>query len=79
MYMQRQMDEESRKLTTINVENGLHCYNCLPFGIVVTPAIFERTMENILQGMPKVILYIDHILAMRPTEKRYLNNLEAVV
>ena len=50
-YLQIPLDEASQKLVTINTHKGLYKYNRLPFGIAAAPSIFQRTMENILQGL----------------------------
>ncbi|CAG2226124.1 unnamed protein product [Mytilus edulis] len=54
-YQQIVLDEESRTYVTINTHKGLYQYNCLPFGVSSAPGIFQRTMENLLQGIPKVV------------------------
>lgn len=56
VYQQMSLDEESQKFATINTHKGLFQYNRLPFGISSTPGIFQRTMENLLQGIPHVIV-----------------------
>ena len=43
-------------------------YNRLPSGIASAPAIFQRTMEGILQGIPNVSIYIDDILVTGDTK-----------
>jgi hypothetical protein len=77
-YQQLVLDEESKKYTTINTHKGLFRYNRLPFGIASAPGIFQRVMENILQGIPNVIVRIDDILVTGPTRGRHLENLENV-
>ena len=47
---------------TINTHKGLFKYNRLPFGVASAPAIFQRTIESLLQGMKHVVAYIDDIL-----------------
>ena len=57
-YQQLVLDEESRKLTTINIHKGLYQYRRLPFGVSTAPAIFQRTMECMLRDIPHVCLYL---------------------
>ena len=63
----------------INTQKGLYRYNRLPFGVSSAPAIFQRTMENILQGLPQVCIYIDDILITGRTEEEHLHNLGKVL
>jgi hypothetical protein len=53
------MDEESMKLLTINTHKGLYQFTRLPFGVASSPAIWQRTIDQILQGLEGVqcILY----------------------
>jgi hypothetical protein len=60
-YNQVVLDEESRKYVTINTHQGLYQYTCLLFGIESAPAIFQRTMDTILQGLDKVGYILDDI------------------
>ncbi|KAL5479657.1 hypothetical protein EMCRGX_G023208 [Ephydatia muelleri] len=78
-YLQLQLDEESRKLATISTHKGLFCYNRLPFGVSSTPAIFQRTMEGILKGIPYVHAYLDDILVMGTSESEHLQILEQML
>ena len=78
-YLQVLLEDESKKFTTINTHKGLYQYNRLPFGISSAPAIFQRTIENILQGIPNVVVYIDDILITGKTESEHLRNLEEVL
>ena len=43
------------------------------------PGIFQRTMENILQGIGNVIIRIDDILLTGTTRRKYLETLEEVL
>lgn len=78
-YLQLQLDEESRKLATISTHKGLFCYNRLPFGVSSAPAIFQRTMEGILKGIPYVHVYLDDILVTGTSESEHLQILEQVL
>ena len=78
-YQQLSLDTESQKLVTINTHKGLFQFTRLPFGIASAPAVFQRTMDTILQGIPQVICYIDDILVTGKTEAEHLSNLEEVL
>jgi hypothetical protein len=78
-YQQVPLDEESQKLTTINTPKGLYQYTRLPFGISSAPAIFQRVMETLLQGIPNVSVYIDDILVTGRTQEEHLQNLQDVL
>ena len=60
-YQQIMLDHDSRKYVTINTHKGLYCYSRLPFRIASAPAIFQRAMDSILQGIPRVLCYLDDI------------------
>ena len=72
-YLQLPLDEASRKYVTINTQKGLYQYTRLPFGVASAPSIFQRTMENLLRGIPKVCVYLDDILITGATEIEHLN------
>ena len=78
-YQQLLLDEESKKFTTINTHKGLFLYNRLPFGISSAPGIFQRTMENLLQGIPQVVVRIDDILITGKDDQDHLKNLNTVL
>ena len=78
-YLQIPLEEGSKKFTTINTHRGLYQYNRLPFDISSAPAIFQRTIENVLRGIPRVCVYIDDILITGNTEDEHLRNLNEVL
>ena len=78
-YMQMILEEDSRQYVTINTHQGLYRYTRLPFGIAPAPAIFQRTMDTILQGIPHVLCYIDDLLITGVDDKEHLSNLEEVL
>ena len=61
-YQQVALDEASKKFTTINTSKGLYHYTHFPFGVSLAPAIFQRMMEGLLQGILNVSVYLDDIL-----------------
>ena len=79
VYLQIPLDEQSKEYTTINTHKGLYCYNRLPFGVASAPSIFQRIMENLLQGINHVCVYLDDILVTGTIEQEHLQNLNAVL
>ena len=75
-YLQLPLDEKSKSYVVINTHRGLFRYNRLPYGISSAPGIFQRTMENLLQGIPHVGVYLDDILISRETAQEHLRALE---
>ena len=49
------------------------------FGIASAPAVFQKTMDTILQGMEGVICYLNDILIMGKTKTEQLKNLKKVL
>ena len=61
-YQQLPLDLDSQQFVTINTHCGLYRYKRLPFGIASSPAIFQRTMDIILQGLEDVVAIQNNIL-----------------
>ena len=78
-YLQLQLDESSQEYITINTHCGLYHYTRLPFGVDSAPAIFQRTVETLLKGLPMVVAYLDDILVAGKTEQEHLTNLAQVL
>ncbi len=78
-YQQVLVDEESQKFLTINTQRGLFTYQRLPFGVASAPAIFQRIMEGLVQGIPKVAVYLDDILITGVDRADHLENLGVVL
>ena len=77
-YHQLLLDEPSKKLVAIDTTRGLFQYNGLPFGISSAPGIFQRVMDNLLQGIPGVVVYLDDILVTGPSDREHLASLKEV-
>ena len=50
-YQQLPLADESKQYVVINTHKGLFRYTRLPFGVSSAPGIFQRVMENVLQGI----------------------------
>ena len=78
-YLQLLLDDDSKPLLTINTSKGLFQYKCLPFSVASAPAIFQRTIESILKGIPHTSVYLDDILMTGDLVTEHLHNLEEVL
>ena len=78
-YNQLLLDEESRKFVTVNTHKGLYQYTRLPFGIASAPAVFQRVMDTVLQGIDGVACYIDDIIITGKNDEEHLTHLEEVL
>eukprot|EP00061_Rhincodon_typus_P009421 g32919.t1 len=79
VYLQLWLNEASQKYATINIHKGLYQYTRLPFGVSSACAIFQQTMENIFQGLPQIIIYLDDVLITGSTNKEHFKNLDIVL
>ena len=77
-YLQLALHPESKEYCTVNTHRGLYRFNRLPFGIASTPALFQKVMDTILQGIPGAMCYIDDILVTGPTDEAHLQTFEEV-
>ncbi|XP_032888189.1 uncharacterized protein K02A2.6-like [Amblyraja radiata] len=78
-YLQMEVEEDSRHYLTINTHKGLYRYNRLVFGVASAPAMWQRAMEQVLQGIPGTQCYLDDILITGRTVEEHLSNLERVL
>ena len=77
-YLQMELDEESRGLLTVNTHKGLFQFNRMAFGVASAPAIWQRTMDTILQGIPNVQCFLDDIVVAGGNMEEHLHLLETV-
>ena len=75
---QLELDEDSQKYLTINTHKGLYRYKRLPFGASSAPAIFQRIMDQLLQGVKFTVCHLDEILISWGSPEEHLAILEEV-
>ena len=78
-YQQVHLDDKSKEYVVINTHKGLYRYNRLPFGVSSAPGIFQRIMENLLQGIPHVAVYLDDVLITGSNDDEHLKTLNLVL
>ena len=64
--------KDLKKYFVINTHRGLFSYNRLPFGLSSAQGIFQCTMESLLHGIPKVVVYLDDNLVTGLSEEDHL-------
>lgn len=69
----------STKYCTFNTPFGRYCYLRLPFGIKSAPEIFHRAMEQIIEGLEGVRVYIDDIIVWGSTLQEHNQRLYKVM
>ena len=50
-------------------------YTRLPYGINCGPGIFQRTIEQVIQGIPGTAVYLDDVVCTGVDESSHRNNL----
>ena len=78
-YLQLQLDDNSKKLVTMNTHRGLFQYHRLPFRVSAAPAVFQRCIETLLQSCHGVSVYLDDILITGSIIEEHLQNLDHVL
>ena len=78
-YHQMEVEEESEEYLTINTHQGLYRYNRLVFGITSAPAIWQRSMDQILEGFEGTSCILDDMIITGKDDKEHLENLVEVL
>ena len=78
-YNQLLLNKQSQLMCSWSTHIGVFKVKRLPFGIKTTAAIFQTTIENLLRGIPHVVVYQDDITVTGPDTKSLLSNLETVL
>ena len=73
------LDDNARHFLTIDTYRGLYHYTRLPFGVASAPSVFQKAMDQILQGIDGVLCFLDDILVSGKTEKEHLEYLQKVL
>ena len=78
-YLQMEMDDESKEYLVLNTHKGLYRLNRLAFGIASAPAIWQRAMDQLLQGIADTHCILDDILVTGVDDEHHIANLQAVL
>lgn len=78
-YQQLPLDTESEQYLVVNTHKGLYKYHRLAYGVSTAPAIFQKTMDQILHGITNVVCFLDDILVTAPTMEEHIAVLDKVM
>ena len=74
-----EVEEESQEYLTINTHQVFYRYNRLVFGITSAPAIWQRSMDQILEEVEGTSYILDDMIITGKDDKEHLENLEEVL
>ena len=81
-YWQIRMSRESQEKTTYATEQSLFEFKVMPFGLRNAPAVFQRLMKKVLDGLNAdgdfVAVYLDDIRIFLETVEEHLRHLALV-
>ena len=69
-YSQIKLDEHAAELSVINTHKGLFRINRLQMGMKNSSAIFQKCMEQLLKGVPGVIVYQDDVMLCAESDRQ---------
>lgn len=78
-YLQMEVAEPYRKYLIIATHKGYYRYKRLPFGVSSSPLIFQRYMDELLQGIEHTGVYLDDIIITGMTREEHIKNLRMVL
>jgi hypothetical protein len=71
VYVQVELDDDSKRLCNINTHRGVYEYQRLPLGVKSAPGIFQAIMDNMLTGLPFATAYLDDIVVVSRNLKEH--------
>ena len=77
-FLQIPLSSEAKKLTVINTPFGLFEFNFLPFGLTVSPSIFQQTIEEIISGIQIVIAFQADLLIFFSSTNEHIKTLNSL-
>jgi len=80
-YLQVPLDDHTSRLLAFTTPTGHWEMRRLPFGVKTSPAIFQRTINNILAGLVNVIcvIYMDDCCVFGDTADELVQRVETVI
>jgi hypothetical protein len=78
-FWQMALDPKSRPYTAFTVPGmGQFEWKVVSMGLASAPSAFQRLVEQVVKGIPKVVVYIDDLIIHSKDHKEHLATLDAV-
>ena len=74
-YWQVPLTARAKQVYSFVTGDGLFSFDVLPFGCKNAPASFQRLMNEVVKGIPKVSCYLDDIIVFSDTLQEHLDQL----
>ena len=79
-YWQVPMADKAKELTVFVTPYGLFQFKVMPFGLNGAPAMFQRLMDRVIQGMSEyTVAYLDDLVVNSATWKDHLEHVRQVL
>ncbi|XP_062537789.1 uncharacterized protein K02A2.6-like [Armigeres subalbatus] len=78
-YLQVEVDDDSKKLLTINTHKGLFKFNRLAPGVKSAPGAFQRLTDSMIADIPGIRSFIDDAIVFGPTWEAHAESLNKLL
>ena len=78
-YWNVKLDDESKLVATFNMPYGRYCFRSLPFGLVSAQDVFQKKVDQTLEGLPGVAAITDDIVVFGKTEAEHDKHMDNVM
>lgn len=75
-FHQFALKSDECSLTAFEADNRLWEFKCIPFGLRNSPAAFNRALQELLQDLPNLHIYMDDIVIGGKTKEEHDDNLQ---
>jgi len=79
-FLQIELEETSRNITSFSTSNGFYRITRLPYGLKIAPNSFQRLMTMVFLGIEpsQAFLYMDDLIVIGCSKKHMIKNLTNV-
>ena len=77
-FYQLPLEASSRPITALATPIGLKQFTVLPFGLSISPAVFNKTIRRILDGISNLEIFMDDLLVHTATWEEHLETLRII-